>query len=193
LYCQDNSRPGKPVRLMCGLLILKHLRNLLDKSLVEQWSENAYYLYFWGCRSSLRLPRVPLQNLFISGSVSVRRELNLSFRIRVNNEDREDHHNNTAFIDSIEINTPYGYQFSPFVFLGAGTGLHFMSSYKTRGMEIPLDGRDSKVDIYLFLLTSELISVRGAVSARMSVVGHFILSCQKATAAAALTLSESTP
>ena len=142
--------PGKPIRLMCGLLILKHLRNLLDKSLVEQWSENAYYLYFLGCRSSLRLPRVPLQNLFISASVSVRRELNLSFRIRVNNEDREDHHNNTAFIDSIEINTSHGYQFSPFVFLGAGTGLHFMSSYKTGDMEIPLDVRDSKVDILVF-------------------------------------------
>ena len=27
LYCQDNGRPGKPIRLMCGLLILKHLRN----------------------------------------------------------------------------------------------------------------------------------------------------------------------
>ena len=26
LYCQDNGRPGKPIRLMCGLLILKHLR-----------------------------------------------------------------------------------------------------------------------------------------------------------------------
>ena len=43
LYCQDNGRPGKPIRLMCGLLILKHLRNLSDESLVEQWSENAYY------------------------------------------------------------------------------------------------------------------------------------------------------
>lgn len=39
----------------------------------------------------------------------------------------------------------------------------------------------------------ETAGVDGAVSARMSVVGHFILSCQKATAAAALTLSESTP
>lgn len=39
----------------------------------------------------------------------------------------------------------------------------------------------------------ETASVDGAASARMSVVGHFILSCQKATAAAALTLSESTP
>ena len=38
LYCQDNGRPGKPIRLMCGLLILKHLRNLSDESLVEQWS-----------------------------------------------------------------------------------------------------------------------------------------------------------
>ena len=26
LYCQDNGHPGKPIRLMCGLLILKHLR-----------------------------------------------------------------------------------------------------------------------------------------------------------------------
>ena len=40
LYCQSNGRPGKPIRLMCGMLILKHLRNLSDESLVEQWSEN---------------------------------------------------------------------------------------------------------------------------------------------------------
>ena len=48
LYCQNNGRPAKPIRLMCGLLILKHLRNLSDESLVEQWSENAYYQYFCG-------------------------------------------------------------------------------------------------------------------------------------------------
>ena len=48
LYCQNNGRPGKPIRLMCGLLILKHLRNLSDESIVEQWSENAYYQYFCG-------------------------------------------------------------------------------------------------------------------------------------------------
>ena len=51
LYCQDNGRPGKPIRLMCGLLILKHLSNLSDESLVEQWSENAYYQYFLGAMS----------------------------------------------------------------------------------------------------------------------------------------------
>lgn len=33
---------------MCGLLILKYLRNLSDESVVEQWSENAYYQYFCG-------------------------------------------------------------------------------------------------------------------------------------------------
>ena len=43
LYCQNNGRPAKPICLMCGLLILKHLRNLSDESVVEQWSENAYY------------------------------------------------------------------------------------------------------------------------------------------------------
>ena len=48
MYCQDNGRPGKPIRLMCGLLILKHLRDLSDESLVEQWIENAYYQYFCG-------------------------------------------------------------------------------------------------------------------------------------------------
>ncbi len=49
-----------------------------------------------------------------------------------------------------EINTSHGYQINPYLFIGAGTGLHFMSSYKTKGMDIPLDVRDSKVDIPVF-------------------------------------------
>lgn len=48
LYYQDKSRPGKLICLMCGLLILKHLRNLSDGYLVEQWGNNAYYQYFCG-------------------------------------------------------------------------------------------------------------------------------------------------
>lgn len=36
LYCKNNGRPAKPIRLMCGLLILKHLRNISDESVVEQ-------------------------------------------------------------------------------------------------------------------------------------------------------------
>jgi IS5 family transposase len=48
LYCSDNGRPAKPIRLMVGLILLKHLRNLSDESIVEQWSENMYYQYFTG-------------------------------------------------------------------------------------------------------------------------------------------------
>ena len=40
LYCSNNGRPAHPIRLMCGLLILKHLRNVLDEMVVSQWSEN---------------------------------------------------------------------------------------------------------------------------------------------------------
>jgi IS5 family transposase len=48
LYCSNNGRPAKPIRLMVSLLILKHIRSLSDESVVEQWSENAYYQYFSG-------------------------------------------------------------------------------------------------------------------------------------------------
>ncbi len=48
LYCPDNGCPAKPIRLMVGLLILKHVRDLSDESIVEQWSENTYYQYFCG-------------------------------------------------------------------------------------------------------------------------------------------------
>jgi IS5 family transposase len=48
LYCHDNGCPAKPIRLMVGLLILKHVRNLSDESIVEQWAENNYYQYFCG-------------------------------------------------------------------------------------------------------------------------------------------------
>jgi transposase, IS5 family len=48
LYCSDNGRPAKPIRLMVSLLILKHLRNLSDENVVIQWSENMYYQYFSG-------------------------------------------------------------------------------------------------------------------------------------------------
>ena len=49
-----------------------------------------------------------------------------------------------------EVNTAHGYQFNPFLFLGAGAGIHFMSSYATPGIDIPLDQRESLVDIPLF-------------------------------------------
>lgn len=51
LYCENNGRPAKPIRLMIGLILLKHLRNISDESIVEQWSENLYYQYFCGFQS----------------------------------------------------------------------------------------------------------------------------------------------
>ena len=46
LYCPDNGAPAKPIRLMVGLLLLKHIHDLSDESVVEQWAENIYYQYF---------------------------------------------------------------------------------------------------------------------------------------------------
>jgi len=48
LYSADTGRPAKPIRLMVGLLMLKHIRNLSDEMVVEQWSENIYFQYFTG-------------------------------------------------------------------------------------------------------------------------------------------------
>lgn len=42
------GRPAKPIRLMCGLLILKQLEDLSDESVVMQWRRNPYYQAFCG-------------------------------------------------------------------------------------------------------------------------------------------------
>ena len=48
-YYQKNiGAPGKPIRLMVGLLLLKSLRDLSDESVVIQWKENVYYQAFCG-------------------------------------------------------------------------------------------------------------------------------------------------
>lgn len=70
LYCPDNGRPAKPIRLMVGLLLLKHIRNVSDESVVEQWSENIYYQNFCG------------ENTFVSGPPCEASEL-VHFRKRI--------------------------------------------------------------------------------------------------------------
>ncbi|WP_321479402.1 IS5 family transposase [uncultured Bacteroides sp.] len=102
LYCPDNGRPAKSIRLMCGLLILKHLRNLSDESVVEQWSENAYFQYFCGMQEFV--PSFPCNS---SELVHFRKrigekgiELILCESIRVNDDKSDDEHHGTAFIDS---------------------------------------------------------------------------------------------
>ena len=47
-YHETMGSPAKPIRMMVGLILLKHLRNISDESVVEQWSENSYYQYFCG-------------------------------------------------------------------------------------------------------------------------------------------------
>ena len=102
LYCHNNGHPAKPIRLMCGLLILKHLRNLSDESVVEQWSENAYYQYFFGMQEFI--PGAPCSS---SELVHFRHrigekgiELIFQENIRVNTEEDDDDYHDTAFIDS---------------------------------------------------------------------------------------------
>jgi len=48
LYHGSIGRPAKSIRLMVGLILLKHIRNISDESVVEQWQENSYYQYFCG-------------------------------------------------------------------------------------------------------------------------------------------------
>lgn len=92
LYCADNGRPAKPIRLMVGLLMLKHIRNVSDESVVEQWSENIYYQYF--CGETSFVPGVPCE---ASELVHFRKrigesgiELILKESIRVNGKDSDD-------------------------------------------------------------------------------------------------------
>lgn len=92
LYCLDNGRPAKPIRLMVSLLILKHIRNLSDESVVEQWAENSYYQYFGGASSFIS--SVPCE---ASELVHFRKrigeegiELILKESIRINGDDSQD-------------------------------------------------------------------------------------------------------
>lgn len=50
-----------------------------------------------------------------------------------------------------EVNTSHGYQCNPYLYMGAGIGLHFMSEYKTPNMNIPLDFRSSQLDAPVFV------------------------------------------
>jgi IS5 family transposase len=85
LYSEE-GRPGKPIRLMVSLIILKHIRNISDESVVEQWAENAYYQYFSG------------EKMFAAGEPCEASEL-VHFRHRIGTEGIE-----LIFKESIRIN-----------------------------------------------------------------------------------------
>jgi len=92
LYCMDNGRPALPIRLMVGLLILKHLRNLSDESVVEQYSENVYYQYLCGAKEFLAKEPCEASELVHFrkriGEEGV--ELILKESIRINGDDSND-------------------------------------------------------------------------------------------------------
>lgn len=120
LFCADNGRPSKPLRLMTGLLMLKQLRNVSDEQVVVQFTENAYYQYFCGLEAfSISAPCASSELVHFRhriGEEGVELILKESIRINLAIEDRkkkEDERKNgkdgrgrkntgeqTAFIDS---------------------------------------------------------------------------------------------
>ena len=91
LYSEE-GRPGLPIRLMVSLLMLKHIRNISDESVVEQWSENCYYQYFSG------------EKVFACGEPCEASEL-VHFRNRIGTEGIE-----LIFKESIRINGKDGHE-----------------------------------------------------------------------------------
>lgn len=92
LYCADNGRPAKSIRLMVGLLMLKHIRNISDESVVEQWSENIYYQYFCGETSFVTGPPCEASELVHFRKRIGESGIELIFKesIRINGEDSND-------------------------------------------------------------------------------------------------------
>lgn len=102
LYCPDNGRPAKPIRLMCGLLILKHLRNLSDESVVKEFRENIYFQYFCGMQELYSGEPCAASELVHFRKRIGEKGIELIFQesIRVNTDHDDDDHFETAFIDS---------------------------------------------------------------------------------------------
>lgn len=47
-YCADNGRPGVPIRLIVGVIMLRRMFNQSDESVLDRWVENPYWQYFCG-------------------------------------------------------------------------------------------------------------------------------------------------
>jgi transposase, IS5 family len=90
LYSEE-GRPAKPIRLMVSLLMLKHIRNISDESVVEQWFENIYYQYFSGEKSyACAVPCEPSELVHFRNRIGEEGiELILKESIRINGKDGE--------------------------------------------------------------------------------------------------------
>ena len=91
-YSENIGAPAKPIRLMVSLLILKHVRNLSDESVVEQWAENAYYQYLSGEKVfAAEPPCVPTELVEFRKRIGEEGiELILKESIRINGKDAEE-------------------------------------------------------------------------------------------------------
>ena len=101
-YSETMGKPAKPIRLMVSLLILKHLRNLSDENLVDQWSENIYFQHFSGQQHfQPNIPCVPTELVAFRqriGDEGV--ELILKESIRVNEPDDKSNYGDVVSIDT---------------------------------------------------------------------------------------------
>lgn len=91
LYSEE-GRPAKPIRLMVSLLMLKHIRNISDESVVEQWFENIYYQYLSGEKSyACALPCEPTDLVHFRNRIGENGiELILKESIRINGKDGQE-------------------------------------------------------------------------------------------------------
>lgn len=91
-YSPTHGCPAKPIRRMVGLLLLKHIRNLSDESVVEQWEENSYYQYFCGETSFVRGKPCDASELVHFRNRIGKEGLELIFKesIRINGKDGEE-------------------------------------------------------------------------------------------------------
>lgn len=96
-YSENFGAPAKPIRLMVGLLMLKHIRSLSDESVVEQWAENAYYQYFCGEQTfAAKEPCVPTELVEFRKRIGEEGvELILKESIRINGKDGEEKESTT--------------------------------------------------------------------------------------------------
>ncbi len=93
----DEGRPAKPIRLMVSLLILKHIRNISDESVVEQWFENIYYQYLSGEKSyACGMPCEPTDLVHFRNRIGQQGvELILKESIRINGKDGQEQEGTT--------------------------------------------------------------------------------------------------
>ena len=79
-YTSGIGAPGKPIRLMVGLLLLKQLEDLSGEEVVVQWKRNPYYQAFCGRRSFSKISRATVPSWCTFENGLAKTDLNRYFR-----------------------------------------------------------------------------------------------------------------